>query len=169
MYDRSDLLLRRGEALGCAVVFVAFVALVVVVFTNPFERVRARVLPPGTPVPVAELDPIGVPARGPSFAASTSLDALRQTVLHHEPCPVRPAYARVGCWAAVRVPPGTLLVAAVPPQCGNREWYGWTNGSTLTIDLVTWGCLLGPPGMPAEASYALLGCRSAVCPMAACW
>jgi hypothetical protein len=43
--------------------------------------------------------------------------------------------------------------------CGSREWYRWTNGSTLTIDLATWGCV--PLGnrhdAGAEATYALLG------------
>lgn len=55
--------------------------------------------------------------------------------------------------------PGVLLVAVVPRGCGSREWFAWTNGSTLTIELATWGCVplgnrddAGP-----EATYALLG------------
>jgi hypothetical protein len=138
------------------------VALLLIVYGNPIQRVRLRVFPSGAAVPVSELRPGGPPYRGyPSsdVAASTSLDALRLTVLGSQSCPYTPPTAQQGCWEDVHVAPGTLLVAALPDGCDNREWYGWTNGSTLTIDLATWGCVrLANRGEALQqATYALLG------------
>ena len=55
--------------------------------------------------------------------------------------------------------PGTLLIATLPGGCDDREWYGWTNGSTFTIELATWGCIRLPNrhDMLPTGSYALLG------------
>ena len=152
----------RAWGLGCAGIALGLVALLLIVYSNPIQRVRLRVFPPGAAVPVSELRPGGPPYHGyPSsdVAASTSLDALRRTVLGSRPCPYPPSTARRACWEDVHVAPGTLLVAALPGSCDNREWYGWTNGSILTIDLATWGCSpLGNRGdMLSEATYALLG------------
>jgi hypothetical protein len=95
-----------------------------------------------------------------NMAASTSLDALRRTLLGNRPCSGVSEGARLGsAWPDVHVGPSTLLVAALPGTCDNHEWYGWTNDSTLTIELATWGCIqLRNPGvMLVQGSYALLG------------
>src|SRR5215471_5036660 len=132
--------LDRRSLLGCAGSALGLVALLLIAYTiavtNPIQRVQLRFIPPHTAVPVSELRSSGPLYRGyptSAVAASTSLDALRRTVLGGDSCPL--------CWEDVHAAPGTLLVAAVPFGCGSsHEWYGWTNGSTLTIDLVTWGC-----------------------------
>jgi len=159
MHDGSLVTFDRGTTLGCAGVVVGVVALLMLVYTNPAERLRTRFFPPGSSVPVAELRDYGMGAGRVSVAASTSFDALRQTLLGDRPCPVPVTQWSQACWGDVQVPAGTLLVATVPTGCGNREWYGWTNGSTLTIDLVTWGCihLGGPADARPQPNYALLG------------
>ena len=125
------------------------------VYTNPVERVRQGFFPPGAPVPVTQLAEGGPahPAPGTQVVAATSLEALSQTMLGDRLC------LEQECWRDVHVPPATLLVATIPTRCGSREWYGWTNGSMLTIDLVTWGCVGLRPGDEARAAatYALLG------------
>jgi hypothetical protein len=161
--QRSYAEFDRAWGLGCAGLALGLVALLLVVYSNPIQRARLRFYPPGMAVPVSELRPSGPPYSGrplSDVAASTSLDVLRQTVLGNRPCPYPPSAAQVRCWADVHVASGLLLIAAVPTGCGNRrEWYGWTSGSALMIDLATWGCI--PLGYRddarPEATYALLG------------
>jgi hypothetical protein len=150
---------RTGCALGLACVGVVLVV-ALLGYSNAIGRLQVRLSPAGTPVPVTELSPDGLPAGGDAvvLAASTSLDTLRQAVRADRTCPGPPASAPRACWRAVRGSSGMLLLAAVPEGCGNREWHGWMTGTALTIQLVTWGCLLlRAPETGPEASYALLG------------
>jgi hypothetical protein len=150
---------RTGCALGLACVGVVLVV-ALLGYTNAVGRLQARLLPAGTPVPVAELSPGGPPYQGRPgvLAASTSLDTLRQAVQADRTCPGPPASAPRACWRAVRGSSGMLLLAAIPGGCGNREWHGWMTGTALTIQLVTWGCiLLRASDARPEATYALLG------------
>jgi len=161
VHSYADVKLDRGTALGYTGVILGLIALVLFAELNPAARVQARLFPPGRPVPISVLLPGGMLDFGypMSAAASTSFDDLRQTVLGGQPCHLPDPHA---CWAQARVPAGMLLVAALPGDCNNREWYGWVSGSTLGIDVVTWRCVrLGGidtgAGMMAQGSYFLLG------------
>jgi len=163
--DDSYAKFDRGWALGCASVGVILLVVLLLVYSNAPERVRLRFFPPGTSVPVSELERDGPLYRGYPLnvvAASTSLDSLRQTILGQRPCPGPPDLPQRACWGYVHVPSATLFVAVVADDgCGNREWDGWTRGSALTIQLVTWGCLpvrrAGVAAIGHAASYTLLG------------